>query len=109
MGISLMCQSYGRAKKYEQTGNLDSLYPTDPNPFIFKVLDREIINNNLILLVKYPNCTTFSGKKLLLLKGTKYNQKKLDPHLLGKSHPVIARFEPNEQGWNLARICAKNI
>ena len=34
---------------------------------------------------------------------------KLDPHLLGNGHIVIARFEPNEQGKKMARMCALHL
>lgn len=81
----------------------------EPYPQLFSVAKSETVNNNLILLVNYPNCTTFKGFKLLLLKGEKYDKMRLDPHLLGDNHPVVARFEPNEKGWELARICAKNL
>ena len=84
-------------------------YPQDPNPQIFTIASKEIVNNNTLLLVHYPNCTTFNGLKLLLIQGLEYDEKFLDPHLLGNNHPVIARFEPNGQGWRIARICAENL
>jgi len=81
----------------------------EPYPQLFSVAKSENVCGNLIMLVNYPNCTTFKGFKLLLLKGEKYDKMRLDPHLLGDAHPVVARFEPNEKGWELARLCAKNL
>jgi hypothetical protein len=42
-------------------------------------------------------------------KCKKISNKPLDPHLLGSTHPVMARFEPTEEGWELARMCAKSL
>ena len=85
--------------------------PPEPDPKNFRVLEEMVIGGRSILLVYYPGCTTFEGKKLLLLK-FKWNSNSteiLDPHLLGGKHPVIARFEPNEQGWALAKACARML
>jgi hypothetical protein len=83
--------------------------PPNPNPFRYRVKKRKVVNGNLILLVHYPDCTTFSGMKLLLLRGANYTKGNLDPHILGNNHPVIARFEPNEVGWGLAEACAEKL
>ena len=87
---------------------IDELTPTTLNPsaFRFKILLSEYINGNTILLVNYPDCTTFQGNKLLLLRGQYKNFKILDPHFLDENHPVIARFLPNPEGWKMARLCA---
>lgn len=80
----------------------------NPNPFKFKVLKEEHLERGMILLVNYEGCTTFNGNKLLLLRcniDLKYFGK-LDPHLLGDGHIVCARFEPTEEGWNMARMAA---
>lgn len=79
----------------------------DPVPSKFCVLEEKIVKGNSILLVRYDGCTTFAGKKLLLLDGRwDHSKKLLDPHLLGEQHQVKARFEPNEQGWRFAELCA---
>lgn len=80
----------------------------NPNPSKFKVLKEERLEKGMILLVNYEGCTTFEGNKLLLLRchiDLKYFGK-LDPHILGDGHIVCARFEPTEQGWNMARMAA---
>jgi len=80
----------------------------NPNPFKFKVLKEERLDRGMILLVNYEGCTTFNGNKLLLLR-CKIDLKyfgKLDPHILGDDHIVCARFEPTEQGWEMARMAA---
>lgn len=80
----------------------------NPNPYKFKVLKEERLEKGMILLINYEGCTTFGGDKLLLLR-CKIDLKyfgKIDPHLLGDGHIVCARFEPTEEGWNMARMAA---
>jgi len=89
--------------------SLNNTYPPNPDPIKFKVLKETHCNNVSILLVKYEGCTTFKGKKLLLLNKLWKGDIELDPHLLGDDHNVIARFEPNTQGFELAKMCAKNV
>jgi hypothetical protein len=79
----------------------------NPNPRRFEILDTEYHNGNTILLVHYPDCTTFEGQKLLLLKGVHALFTELDPHFLDDDHPVIARFIPNEDGYKMALASAK--
>ena len=81
----------------------------NPDPFKFKILKQEKLPRGMILEVEYEGCTTFKGVKLMLLRchiDLKYFAK-LDPHLLGDGHIVCARFEPTEQGWNMARMAAE--
>lgn len=80
--------------------------PPNPNPYNFFVLNKEVIGDYSIVEARYTGCTTFNGSKLMLVKNDKPITTKLDPHLLGDGHPVIARFEPNENGWRMARMCA---
>jgi hypothetical protein len=99
MGISLF--------KFSETGRGTNQPPLPPNPdpANHTVLHAEQLEGKTILLVHYEGCTTFSGQKLLLLRHP-WVGGPLDPHLLGDDHIVMARFEPNDQGWILARLCA---
>lgn len=94
----------------ERTSNaLPPCAPTpDPIPTRFTILKQVDVARKSILLVHYSNCTTFDGKKLLLLDRLWKDcaQSRLDPHILGNGHPVIARFEPSNTGWKMAMICA---
>lgn len=74
--------------------------PPNPNPSNFRVIKQE----GRVVEVIYGGCTTWNGHKLLLLRSSKVPAV-LDPHLLGPSHIVMARFEPNEEGWKLAKLC----
>jgi len=73
----------------------------NPNPYNFKILSNLGSNNNLHLLkVHYPDCTTFDGVKIILIKGS-LPSKKLDPHFL-EDNDIIARFRPTVEGLKLA-------
>lgn len=89
----------------------DRPQPPNPDARRFKVLEEEIVNGRSILHVQYHGCTTFNGKKLLLLskKWNDCNQIELDPHLINSEHVVLARFQPNMLGAQLAKICAKHL
>ena len=83
----------------------------NPNPWNFTIKKATVLNGHTIMLVNYPNCTTFFGDKLLLLRGihsTRLN--KLDPHFFDNEHNyVVARFKPNKEGLRLARLCASSL
>jgi hypothetical protein len=80
-----------------------------PDPYKFKIVQKEIVNGNTVILANYEGCLTFGGNKLMLLKGEHEIGETLDPHFLDDDYPVVARFVPNEDGWNLARICAEEV
>lgn len=96
------CSSSSQATPFTETS-------PNPNPHRFRIEESEIVNGNTIMLVRYPDCTTFDGLKLLLLKGKHLLFNKLDPHFLDDiNHPVIARFIPDEDGYIMALAAAKN-
>lgn len=80
----------------------------NPDPYSFRIIEEVVIGDYIVARVFYYGCTTFDGHKLMLLKSNKVPSP-LDPHLLGNGHPVIARFEPNETGWKLAKLCAREL
>lgn len=80
-----------------------------PDPYNFTVIKKEIIAGNTIVLAKYHGCLTFDGNKLMLLEGEHDIEDTLDPHFLDEDYPVVARFIPNENGWSMARLCARQL
>ena len=67
------------------------------------------------LTVNYPDCTTFNGKKVIVLNlpgdncwriNFFKNIKDLDPHFL-EDGKVFARFLPTESGWETAKLFVK--
>lgn len=82
----------------------------NPNPYNFKIVWASVVNGHTIMKVNYPNCTTYKGDKLLLLRGVHSTRmEKLDPHFFEGDHPVIARFEPTQEGNMLANACANAL
>ena len=104
MGIGIF--SNRRSELYSEPNAAPASMPTVPNPYIYQIFSQEVIGNYSIVEARYAGCTTFSGRKLMLIKGNREITPPLDPHLLGDGHSVIARFEPNEQGRRMARLCA---
>jgi hypothetical protein len=85
--------------------------PPNPDPSLYEIINQEVYGEYSVVEARYLGCTTFNGRKLMLLKTNKEIKpnKKLDPHLLGNGHVVIARFEPSEQGKKMARMCALHL
>lgn len=88
----------------------------NPNPRNFKVVRSEQIFECLVVEVLYPDCTNYEGRKIMVYANTtldkmlKKNGNVLDPHFCENKDFVspIARFEPTERGWKLARALAKH-
>lgn len=80
-----------------------------PDPKKFTIKKLELVNNNMIVLANYDGCVTFGGDKLMLLKGIHAISETLDPHFLNEDYPVVARFIPTKDGWEMARNCANII
>jgi len=74
--------------------------PPNPNPKRFFIKHKTKIGELWVLLVHYPDCTTFNGNKLLVML-SEPSEKWLDPHFL-ESNDVIARFRPTENGMKMA-------
>lgn len=96
---------------YRPTGNsghgkTEKLPNPDPNNY--KILRSLTFNNWVLLEVKYPDCTNYEGRKLLLFRNTTLDkimsQKSLDPHFSNnvKFISPFARFEPSNDGWIFA-------
>lgn len=80
----------------------------NPDPKNFRLVYVEEVGDFLIALVWYPDCTNYEGKKLLLFKGVTAKAireaKEIDPHFCNsvRHRSPIARFEPTQEGLNLA-------
>lgn len=85
----------------------------NPNPLnyeIIKTFERVTgrRTNYLLVDIKYPNCTNYEGRKLLLYQNVSLCQlklqKQIDPHFCESMDyfSPIARFEPTKEGWEMA-------
>ena len=81
---------------------------SNPDPKNFIIVNEKEHRGYLILLVKYPNCTNYEGKKLLVYEGFKsskelleHNNNKLDPHFSDTVGSPMARFRPRQTSVKL--------
>lgn len=106
MGIRLFGNSCGRTATAVETDDYTNLAPTDPNPSVFEVVNLEQVGRFVIGLVRYPDATTFEGRKILVWDDTTVDEIKkldvIDPHFM-HNNKIIARFRPTERGLQLAR------
>lgn len=83
----------------------------NPNPSNFKIEKFEQVGKYTIMEVVYPDATNFEGKKILVFENLDMvaliNSKRLDPHFQVESN-LIARFKPDEKGWERAHHFAFN-
>jgi hypothetical protein len=87
----------------------------NPNPYNFKITKELVIEEFVIVMVNYPDCTNYEGNKILVYENMTLSDIKrlsiLDPHF-SKDKPFqspIARFVPNDQGWIYAITMVKAI
>jgi hypothetical protein len=84
------------------------LQPGNPNPKRFHIVRYSIRGEYITLLVHYPDCHTFEGRKLLVYRRVSLMEllhaKELDPHFRKDTPAPIARFLPTPEGEHLARI-----
>lgn len=79
----------------------------NPVPDNFKVLKEDSFGKFSVVMVHYPNCTNYEGKKVMVLKWKSKGKKAsnltwLDPHFTDKASvdpKVIARFAPTNDGY----------
>lgn len=111
MGLYLLSGSSYKTK---------DIVKNQPNPENFKILDIEYTNNIgrgwVIATVKYPNCTTFEGKKILVFKDIYWKDVLkadcIDPHFFDRKKNLslipFARFEPTSEGFQAAKFLCEN-
>jgi hypothetical protein len=99
------CGSSGVFKIIEKI--IEKVMP-NPDPNKFSILKIEEHEDLVIVLICYPDCVNYEGKKILVFENTTEKQirelKFIDPHFCPSSHvSPIARFEPTDRGWQMAR------
>lgn len=96
------------------SGGSAALLPGDPNPERFEFIRLERIGAYCIAEVLWPDAKNFDGRKIALYRATPDELRKatrLDPHFQETRGPLVpvARFEPTEDGWQMARMLAKRL
>ena len=104
-------------KRYRPSGSYydkDDVYTTNntnvsnPNPNNWQALQIKEIGKYLVLELKYPDCTNYEGRKILVFENITMidliNQRSIDPHFSSNKvmKSPIARFVPTQAGWNMA-------
>lgn len=109
--------SDSKFSKVEVVTQTETKYKSLPNPKPdnYKILMWQSVGHNLVIMIKYLDCTNYEGKKVLVFENCTLNklqkQKLIDPHFSEnkKFFSPIARFEPTERGWGHAIEFAKSI
>lgn len=92
----------------------------NPNPLNFKILREEEVGRFLIVELRYPDCTNFEGRKILVYEGMTlellHRCQRIDPHFQEKPNIstfgcslLIARFIPTKEGWSYAQSFCRGL
>jgi len=77
----------------------------NPNPARFTILRTEQVGTAVVAEVRYPDCTNYEGRKVMVFANTTEaaltRRTTLDPHFAKHAGPV-ARLRPTKHGWRLA-------
>lgn len=79
-----------------------------PNPKNYRVVKSQTVGHHLVVVLKYPDCKNYEGKKILLYRNmaldSLLSQEEIDPHFsnTAKYLSPFARFEPTTDGWAAA-------
>ena len=82
----------------------------NPNKHRYEIVHVSYHGHMAIMFVRYPDCTTYNGNKVLVLEATDKDVEKLvtlDPHFLGGQFSPIARFPGDPAGFAQAVAYAK--
>lgn len=111
---SIFTHWLSKSSIHENTICVNDTTLPNPNPYNYTIIDSKQINNFLIILIKYLDCINYEGKKILIYKNCSVEdlkkQKYIDPHFSDnkKYHSPIARFEPTEDGFKMAKFFVTN-
>ena len=75
-----------------------------PNPKNFRIEKACSNGNYVMVMVHYPDCKNYEGRKILLFESVTLEQivnlDFIDPHFCDGSHiSPVARFVPTDAGW----------
>jgi hypothetical protein len=80
----------------------------NPDPENWELLDILSYKDDYsILKLRYLDCTNYEGVKILIVKNRIFG-KVIDPHFC-KNDLVVARFIPDENGWQYAKSFMENV
>ncbi len=81
----------------------------NPSPDRWMLLGMFTYTNGYVLVVRYLDCNTFEGEKIMVYAGDYVHRNKLDPHFKESMESPIARFKPGYAGLKRAKALAKSL
>ncbi len=79
---------------------------SNPNPGIYRIKRKYSVPGYCALFVNYPGCKNYEGNKVLVYRNDLekvLEPNNLDPHFCEKHLSPIARIEPTNYGWKMAK------
>ena len=86
-----------------------------PDPSNWQVIKSEQLGEYLVVMLQYPNCKNYEGKKIMVYRGITLEQlmaqKLIDPHFSDnpKYASPVARFAPTDEGWKMAEVLCREL
>jgi len=74
----------------------------NPNPHRFRIVSSKRIGAFHLARIRYPDCTSHEGMKLLVLNRDPHAMAVIDPHFTEDGY-VVARFAPTDEGMSHAK------
>lgn len=78
----------------------------EPIPTMFTVEDVQYLGEYVLVRINYPHCKNWDGDKICLYKTNVWIEVScsgvIDPHFLPDRLSPMARFEPSDEGVDLA-------
>lgn len=78
----------------------------NPDPKVFSIVRTEQVRGMLVVMLVYPNCTNYEGRKILVYEDYKEDdfrrRREIDPHFCDGCVAPVARFKPTDDGWRMA-------
>jgi len=110
MGMKLFSSgSTSNCTFYSETVTKTTVTTPNPNPFKFTLKNVYNSDKYMMLILNYPDATTYEGDKVLVFKREDENEvlqmiqeKDLDPHFLEDRLSPIARFASSDEGIKCA-------
>lgn len=111
MGVSVLGRSSSSSYGCSSSPSVPpQLRPAgNPDPHNYRIGALKYVGAYMVLAVKYPNCKNYEGKKILVYKDVELEQLLhqpggIDPHFSDATtnKSPIARFQPTDQGWDMA-------
>ena len=92
------------------TNSAPEAIPPNPDPSRWTLIRKAEFYNGFVLEVKYDGCTNYEGRKIMVYRGNlddDFLRGQLDPHFKNSHQSPIARFRPDEEGWESACLLAE--